>query len=191
MRVRLIGLDHLMLISGGEVNSNEHAAAVLQEGAHIATRTGAAVNILAHSPKSASAKDEPDQIDILGAVATVNLARGATIVRRLRPAEAREFSIPEAERSRYARVLVVKSNSTPTGVEFTVRADYNADFEAVSLACVDLRKAKPGPDEKALAVLAVLARMGGQRSQPDRLEGLANEGRSGGLGSQSNIFYAR
>ena len=106
----------------------------------------------------------------------------------MRPAEAREFSIPEAERSRYARVLVVKSNSTPTGVEFTVRADYNADFEAVSLACVDLRKAKPGPDEKALAVLTVLARMEGSAHNPIASKDWQTRAEAEGLGARATFF---
>jgi RecA-family ATPase len=188
VRVRLIVLDHMMLISGGEVNSNEHAAAVLQEAARIAVKTSAAVNILAHSPKSSSAKEEPDQNDILGAVASVNLARWAVIVRRMRAGEATALGIEEAQRHRYARVAVVKSNSTPMGLEFNVRADYDSEFEAVALTRVDLKKAKLGPSEKAMRVLAVLEELEGADRVPVAMKDWERRVEKDGFAKRSSFY---
>jgi len=167
VRVRLIVFDHMMLVSGGEVNSNEHAAAVIREAARIGARTGAVVVILAHSPKAAGGKDEPDQNDILGGVASVNLARGAMIMRRMTAGEAQTFGVSDGERARYARVTVVKANATPSGLEFWLRADYDPEFEAVALARVDdLQKGKVGPGKRAQVVLAVLHKLQGEARTP-------------------------
>jgi RecA-family ATPase len=185
--VRLIGLDHLMLVSGGEVNSNEDSAVILKEAGWIAVTTGAAVNIVAHSPKSAAMKTEPDQQDIIGAVATVNLARGATVMRRLTAAEAKDYGIEKADRFRYARVSVVKANSTPMGVEFIVRSDYDAEYEAVTLERVALEKVKQ-VSAKAHELLELLEKLEGEDRRPVAASWWQKQAEKDGLGARATFF---
>jgi hypothetical protein len=58
--VRLIVLDHMGLIHGGDFNAREDAALTMRVVNHVAQETGASVLILAHTPKSANQLETSD-----------------------------------------------------------------------------------------------------------------------------------
>ena len=64
--VRLIVLDHLALLHGGDFNAREDAALTMQVINHIAQETGASVLVLAHTPKSANQQETSDASMVAG-----------------------------------------------------------------------------------------------------------------------------
>ncbi|HEY1943493.1 MAG TPA: AAA family ATPase [Roseiarcus sp.] len=113
--VRLIVLDHLALIHGGDHNAREDAALTMTIVNRIAQETGASVLVLAHTPKSASQQDESDASMIAGSTAFVDQARGAWVLARMREGEARKFGISGEDRKQYVSLTIVKNNYGPTG----------------------------------------------------------------------------
>lgn len=113
--VVLIVLDHLALFHGGDHNAREDAALTMRVVNHMAQESGAAVLLLAHTPKGASVKEESDASMVAGSTAFVDQARGAWVLSTMRPTEAKTFGIPDKSRSSYASLTVVKNNYGPTG----------------------------------------------------------------------------
>ncbi|HVY05208.1 MAG TPA: AAA family ATPase [Burkholderiales bacterium] len=136
--VRLIGLDHFMLLSGGELNSNEDATAYSRQTQRLAVATGAAVLTLAHSPKSSASKEEKDQHDVLGAAANVNNARLAALLVRMSPKQAKTYGVPPEQRHQYVELSAPKNNYGPTGSVCWMRQEYLPDYQAVVLNRVHL-----------------------------------------------------
>lgn len=159
--VRLIALDHWLLIAGGDANSNNDAAVTMALAGRVAKITNAAVIIAAHVPKHAAQKDRPDQFDVLGAGAVVNLARGASVARRMTAKEAQVYGIPEEDRDHYVSETVVKANTTSTGRVYWHRRVYVPAHGAIALEYVEL---SPQPmadtDPDMLAVLGQLHDLG-------------------------------
>jgi hypothetical protein len=58
--VRLIVLDHMGLIHGGDFDAREDAALIMRVVNHVAQETGASVMVLAHTPKSANQLEASD-----------------------------------------------------------------------------------------------------------------------------------
>jgi hypothetical protein len=114
-QVRLIVLDHAGTFHGGDFNAREDASLTMRIVNHIAQETGAAVVLLAHSPKSASMSESSDAMAIAGSTAFVDHARGAFILATMRPTEAKEFGILDDQRHNFVSLAVVKNNYGPTG----------------------------------------------------------------------------
>lgn len=127
----LIGLDHFLLFSGGEVNANEDAGAYARETGSIVKQTGATVLTVAHSPKG-DADKKLDQHSVLGAVSTANLARLVLLVQRMTPGEAAEMRVPKAERWGWLNVWAGKANYTKAGAGIWLREQETA-YETVTL----------------------------------------------------------
>jgi AAA domain len=113
--VRLIVLDHLALIHGGDFNAREDAALTMRVVNHVAKETGAAVMVLAHTPKSAADKEASDASMVAGSTAFVDQARGALVLAAMRKEEAKRYGISEDERHEYVSAAVVKNNYGPSG----------------------------------------------------------------------------
>lgn len=116
--VRMIVIDHLALVHGGDFNAREDAALTMRVANLIAQETGAAVLILAHTPKSAQDAEESDASMIAGSTAFVDQSRAAWVLATMRENEAKTFGISDDARREYVSLKVVKSNYGPTGDEF-------------------------------------------------------------------------
>ena len=113
--IKLIVLDHVALVHGGDFNTREDAALTMQVINHIGQETGAAVLLLAHSPKSAAGQEKSDATMVAGSTAFVDQARGAWILTTMRDTEARTFGIDDHNRKQHVSLDVVKNNYASTG----------------------------------------------------------------------------
>jgi hypothetical protein len=118
MALSLIVLDHAGQIHGGEFNTREDVAQTMRQVNFIAQKTGAAVLVLAHSPKTAVGKDKADSNDVAGSAAWVDLARAVFVLRTMDEAEGKNFGVQSDVRKNYASLSVVKNNCGPTGDQF-------------------------------------------------------------------------
>ena len=82
--VRLIVLDHMGLIHGGDFNAREDAALTMRVVNHVAQATGASVMVLAHTPKSANQLEASDASMVAGSTAFVDQARAAWVMATMR-----------------------------------------------------------------------------------------------------------
>jgi hypothetical protein len=113
--IRLIVLDHAGLFHGGDFNAREDVSLTMRIINHIAHETGAAVLLLAHSPKSASGAESSDASAIAGSTSFVDQTRGAFILATMRKEEAKTLGIDNDLRQQYVSLSVVKNNYGKTG----------------------------------------------------------------------------
>lgn len=113
--VRLVVLDHAGLLHGGGFNDREHVVQTMRIVNYIADQTKAAVLVLAHSPKTATAEKQAGSEDVAGSTAWVDLARGAFVLRAMAEADAKTYGISSDERKAYVSLSVVKNNYGPSG----------------------------------------------------------------------------
>lgn len=116
--VRLIVLDHVGLLHGGDFNAKEDAAMTMRLINGIAQETGAALILLAHSPKSSARDEESDASAIYGSTAFVEQARGGWLMATMRPPEAKKLGISEGLRKEYVSLVGVKANYSAAGQTF-------------------------------------------------------------------------
>lgn len=119
--VRLIVIDHARLAIGGDPNDAQHVTEVTRVLTKIANATGAAVVLIAHSPKAAIGKlkngDDADAADVAGSIAWVDNSRAAMVLTTMREDEAKKFGIDKDSRHKYAKLHLVKANYAATGWE--------------------------------------------------------------------------
>lgn len=114
--VRLIILDHAGLMHGGDFNDKADVALFMRMVNKIAVETGAALLVLAHSPKSAASKEESDASMIAGNTAFVDMARGAFVLATMREKEANKYGYNDDTRHSFASLVMVKNNLGPSNV---------------------------------------------------------------------------
>ena len=127
--VRLIILDHAGLMHGGDFNDKADVALFMRTVNKIAVETGAAVLVLAHSPKSAAGKEESDASMIAGNTAFVDMARGAFVLATMRKEEAKKYGYNDDTRHGFASLVTVKNNLGPSNVERWFKRTSVADWE--------------------------------------------------------------
>lgn len=113
--VRLLVLDHLALLHGGDFNAREDATVTMRVINDICHQTGVAALVLAHTPKAALSKDASDASMVAGSTAFVDQARAAMVLATMRDEEAKAYVLNGADRESYVSLKVVKSNYGPTG----------------------------------------------------------------------------
>lgn len=159
--VRLIGLDHAGLIHGGEFNSREDVVQTMRQVNYIGDATGAAVMVLAHSPKGAANDDRALAGAVAGSTAWVDHARSALILRAMDDREGKQFGIDPEARTQYASLTVVKNNYGPTGEQFWAKRVSEPNFGVAVLDRVVLTvppKTIKGSDASVRAEIAALVR---------------------------------
>jgi hypothetical protein len=116
--VRMIVVDHARLAVCGDINDSAIATELIRALTRVASETGAAVVLIAHSPKSSlnpNREDEFSAADVLGSGAFVDNARFASVVFPLTASERKRFGLdPEAARQ-YVGLRVIKSNFSESG----------------------------------------------------------------------------
>lgn len=153
--VRLVGFDHMGLVSGGDPNDNTDATLYNQQASRIVKGTGATVMTLAHHRKS-SANQDADQHATMGSAAHVNTARWAAQLNRMTPAQAKKLGLSEKERPDYIRLSTEKANGVPTGDVAWLRSVPSPAFETTVLERVELTPAKPDAEAKLLSAKEVV-----------------------------------
>ncbi len=116
--VTMVALDHAGLIHGGDFNSREDVVQTMRQAGVIAGESGAAVIVLAHSPKNSIGKENSDQGDVAGSAAWVDLARAVFMMRTMTEAEGKPYGIPKVALSSHVSLSVVKNNYGPGDQSF-------------------------------------------------------------------------
>ena len=149
--VGLIVLDHARLVMSGDPNDANDVTQLTRIMNDIATRTGAAVMLLAHSPKSAHGKEEStDASEVFGSSAFVDNVRTAFVLHTMRPKEAKEFAIEDSNRAKYVCLETVKANYGPQGCQWWFEKQYLNDWQIVRLEPAQLYSQKLFQNHSAL-----------------------------------------
>jgi hypothetical protein len=137
--VGLIVLDHARLVMAGDPLSADHVTALLRALTRIAVETGAAVLLLAHSPKSTYGKEgEADPSEVFGSGAFVDHTRSAFVLHTMREKEAKHFGLSDAERKEHVSLNVVKANYGPSGTSWWFKKGPIIGWQAIKLEPVYL-----------------------------------------------------
>lgn len=133
-RVGLIVVDHARLVMAGDPIASDHVTALLRALTSIATKTGAAVLLLAHSPKSTYGKDgDADPSEVFGSGAFVDHTRAALVLHVMREKEAKHFGLSDEERKQHVCMQVVKANYGPTGGSWWFKKEVIPNWHTVQL----------------------------------------------------------
>jgi hypothetical protein len=139
----LVGLDHAGVIHGGNFNAREDVVQTMNQIGKVAKETGASTMLLAHSPKGAMNEEEPDQNNVTGSAAFVDLARAAFVLKTMTGSEGKPFGIGQANRSKYVSFSVVKNNYGPTGEKIWLERFPVAGYSVSILGLANLTKPQP------------------------------------------------
>jgi hypothetical protein len=132
--VGLIVLDHARLVMAGDPLSADHVTALLRALTRIAVETGAAVLLLAHSPKSTYGKEgEADPSEVFGSGAFVDHTRSAFVLHVMREKEAKHFGLSDVERKEHVSLNVVKANYGPSGTSWWFKKVPIQGWQAIKL----------------------------------------------------------
>jgi hypothetical protein len=139
--LRIIAFDHARLVLGGDPNDAEDVTQLTRVLTHIARETGAAVFLLAHSPKSVISKqgNEINSADIAGSSAFVDNSRASFMMWTMRDDEAKNHHVSSTERSEYVRLENVKANYARTGGGYWLKRVYMPDWDVAVLEPVYLQ----------------------------------------------------
>ena len=151
LAIRLIVLDHAGLIHGGDFNAREDVVRTMSIVNELADRTGAAVLVLAHSPKSDANRSEASSDDIAGSTAWVDNARAAFILKTMTADEAKKYAVSEDSRKDYVSLSSVKGNYIPPDQKIWLLRKPMEQYETIVLDPVNLQipvKAPMGANRK-------------------------------------------
>jgi RecA-family ATPase len=190
--VRIIGLDHAGLIHGGEFNTREDVVQTMRQVNYIAQETKASVLVLAHSPKTAIAKDKSDSADVAGSAAWVDLARAVFVLRTMSDDEGKNFGISPNMRRQFAALSVVKNNYGPTGDTYWLERSVVKSYEVSVLQPANLVKPLApvkGSGKLQALIISKIKQYQGKYSKSGFRD--AHQGKSGPLkASKSDIDIA-
>lgn len=141
--VKLIVIDHLRLVLGGDPNSAEAATQLTRALNRIAQETGAVVLVIAHSPKNIRSKDgdDIDASDVSGSSAFVDNTRAGLMVYGMKKDQAKAHSVTESERLQYVRVQAVKANYADPSAGFWFKKRVLEEWGVAVLEPATLRTA--------------------------------------------------
>lgn len=128
--VTMIVIDHARLAMAGDPNNAEDVTQLTRVLTSIAHRTGAAVFLLAHSPKSVISKQgsEINVADIAGSSAFADNARSAFMLYAMREDEAKGLDLKGADRRDFVCLRNVKSNYSASGSFYWFKRVYLPDW---------------------------------------------------------------
>jgi len=200
--VKLIAIDHARLVMDGNPDAASDVTQLTRVLTRIAQETGAAVFLLAHSPKTVLKQlgKEMSVADVAGSSAFSDNARSGFIMYGMREDDAKVHQISDVDRKKYVKLECAKSNYGQQGsawwFECVVLDDWQtAVLKPVSLTrlmfspgqakqrlrqkLLDLITQKPGPSKRRIRDLAgkdgLLA--ASEKEVCHTLEALLDEGR--------------
>jgi hypothetical protein len=139
VRIGLIVIDHARLVMAGDPLSADHVTALLRALNRIAVESGAAVLLVAHSPKSTYSKEgEPDPSEVFGSGAFVDHTRSAFVLYTMRKEEAKHYGFTDDERKQHVSLSVVKANYGPSGRQWWFKKEIIPDWHVLRLVPVFL-----------------------------------------------------
>lgn len=153
--IRLIVLDHAGLVHGGDFNAREDVSLTMRIVNHIAHETGAAVLLLAHSPKSSSKDETSNASAIAGSTTFVDQTRGAFILATMRTNEAKALGISDVIRQQCVSFSIVKNNYGKTGEVSWFTRTSPPGWEVGVLVPVDLQPPVKNSTPNAAAAIRV------------------------------------
>lgn len=118
---RLMILDPLLFLQGGEENDNNVAASLMQRLSAVARDTGCAIIVLHHVGKSGNQDGKEEWASARGASAFTTSVRWQLNMRPPTKEEQAKYSIDEEMRRFWIRTAVVKSNYGDAGGEKWLR----------------------------------------------------------------------
>ena len=118
--VRLIVFDHARLVMDGDPDDAADVTQLTRVLTSIAQETGAAVMLLAHSPKSVLRQQAKEMTvaDVAGSSAFSDNARSGFIMYGMREDDAKTYQISDADRKKYVKLECAKSNYSIQGTEW-------------------------------------------------------------------------
>lgn len=118
--VRLIAFDHARLVMDGDPDDAADVTQLTRVLTSIAQVTGAAVMLLAHSPKSVLKQQAKEMTvaDVAGSSAFSDNARSGFIMYGMREDDARTYQISDADRKKYVKLECAKSNYSNQGADW-------------------------------------------------------------------------
>ena len=146
--VRLIVFDHARLVMDGDPDDAAHVTQLTRVLTSIAQATGAAVMLLAHSPKSVLKQDAQDMsiADVAGSSAFSDNARAGFIMYGMRADDAKTYQIPDSDRKKYVKLECAKANYGAQGVWWFERVPLE-DWQTAVLKPVSLNKPMFAPGQ--------------------------------------------
>lgn len=137
--VRLIVFDHARLVMDGDPDDAAHVTQLTRVLTSIAKATGAAVMLLAHSPKSVLKLEAQEMsiADVAGSSAFSDNARTGFIMYGMRKDDAKAHQIPEPDRKKYVKLECAKANYGAQGVWWFERVTLD-DWQTAVLKPVTL-----------------------------------------------------
>jgi RecA-family ATPase len=144
--VRLIVFDHARLVMDGDPDDAAHVTQLTRVLTNIAQKTGAAVMLLAHSPKAVlrQAAKEMSVADVAGSSAFSDNARSGFIMYGMREDDAKALRIPDGDRKKYVKLECAKANYGPQGTEWWFEKVTLDDWQTAVLKPVSLIKSMFG-----------------------------------------------
>ena len=143
---RLIVIDHARLAMAGDGNDSESVTVLMRSLLRVAIETGAAVVLLAHSPKSSLSTQRDDEFtaaDVLGSGAFVDLARFVAVMFPPTAAERKRFGLEPEAAKQYIAMRVIKSNFSEAGRVLYFRKVPVAQWDVAVPEPVDLQPPPP------------------------------------------------
>lgn len=147
--VRLIVFDHARLVMDGDPDDAAHVTQLTRVLTQIAQETGAAVFLLAHSPKTVLRQPAKEMsiADVAGSSAFSDNARSGFIMYAMREDDAKALQVPEAERKKYVKLECAKANYGPQGTAWWFEKVTLDDWQTAVLKPVSLIKPMFGPGQ--------------------------------------------
>ena len=140
--VRLVVIDHARLAMDGDPDDAAHVTQLTRVLTQIAQKTGAAVMLLAHSPKSVIRQqaNEMSIADVAGSSAFSDNARAGFIMYGMRKDDADALGVHDIDRKKYIKLECAKSNYGPQGTEWWFEKVTLDDWQTAVLKPVSLIK---------------------------------------------------
>ena len=140
--VRLIVIDHARLAMDGDPDDAAHVTQLTRVLTQIAQKTGAAVMLLAHSPKTVLKQQakEMSVADVAGSSAFSDNARSGFIMYGMREDDAKAYGISDVDRKKYIKLECAKANYGPQGTEWWFEKVTLDDWQTAVLKPVSLIK---------------------------------------------------
>ncbi|MFM7009670.1 MAG: AAA family ATPase, partial [Betaproteobacteria bacterium] len=147
--VRLIVFDHARLVMEGDPDDAANVTQLTRVLTQIAQATGAAVFLLAHSPKTVLRQQAKEMsiADVAGSSAFSDNARTGFIMYGMREDDAKTLQIPDAERKKYVKLECAKANYGPQGTEWWFEKVTLDDWQTAVLKPVSLIRPMFGPGQ--------------------------------------------
>jgi RecA-family ATPase len=142
--VRLIVFDHARLVMDGDPDDAAHVTQLTRALTQIAQATGAAVMLLAHSPKRVLQLQSGQMsiADVAGSSAFSDNARSGFLMYGMREDDAKELQISDVDRKKYVKLECAKANYGPQGTEWWFEKVTLDDWQVQVLNPVSLIKPK-------------------------------------------------